>query len=142
MRTMNTARQCQHIQLISCTSQMEAEKALFIASGVAVIATAYNLILEGNGGEQSFTVNELQVTCQNIVHTAARNAFEFVKKPDKKWFVVRQYRGNSFRRSTFFFWSKLANILCVVAALQFYRSTCSIICTGFKVNLLPHFSAL
>ncbi len=44
---MNTVRQCQHIQLISCMSQMEAEKALFIASGVAVIAEAYNLILEG-----------------------------------------------------------------------------------------------
>ncbi len=43
---MNTARQCQHIQLISCMSQMEAEKALLIASGVAVIAAAYNLILE------------------------------------------------------------------------------------------------
>ncbi len=44
---MNTARQCQHIQLISYMSQMEVEKALFIASGVVVIAAAYNLILEG-----------------------------------------------------------------------------------------------
>ncbi len=103
---MNTARQCQHIRLISCMSQMEAEKALFIASGVVVIAVAYNLILKGrkkkgvDGGEQSFTINELQVTCQNIAHTAARNAFEFVKKPAKKWFVVRQYRGNSFHSGT------------------------------------------
>ncbi len=87
---------------------MKAEKPLFIASGVVVIAAAYNLILKGkkkgvDGGEQSFTVNKLQVICQNIVHTATRNAFEFVKKPDKKWFVVRQYQGNSFRRGTCFF---------------------------------------
>ncbi len=52
-------------------SQMEAEKALFIASGMAVVAAAYNLILEGkkkgvDGGEQCFTVNELQVTWWGI----------------------------------------------------------------------------